>query len=48
MRKALGEVNAELTIDDVKQVTLEHVLSELSSFMTADSGGAGVSIAKLK
>lgn len=48
VRKALGEVNAELSFDDVAQVTLENVLSEMSKFMASDSGGAGVSLAKLR
>lgn len=48
VRKALGEVNAELSFDDVSSVTLENVLSEMSKFMASDSGGAGVSLAKLR
>lgn len=48
MRKALGEVNAELSFDDVAAVTLENVLSDMSKFMASDSGGSGVSLAKLR
>lgn len=48
MRKALGDVHAELVLSDVAEVKLEHVLEELKKVIASDDSGASVSISKLK
>jgi len=48
VRKALGDVHAELVLSDVAEVKLEHVLEELKKVIASDDSGASVSISKLK
>lgn len=48
MKKALGDVHADLTITSKEECTMEHVLSELLKVIASDSASGSFSIAKLK